>query len=216
MDLELKDVSELLNIPENELTTMAEAGTIPAYSIQDKLRFNREEIEEWLISYPEIAKKSAQKGFDLFRALTKGDVFYNVEATSKEEAISTIMQEMAPRLDLDPEVLTEMVLAREELMSTGLGNGFAVPHARDFELPGPHDVVAIAFLKKPIPYDALDNKPVHTLIFLFATNDRKHLTLLSKVAHFISNDEIQQKLKLQPEKPQLLELVKEWETGLSG
>lgn len=214
MDLELKEVSELLNIPENELTQMAEAGSIPSYTIQNRLRFNREEVEEWLLSYPKAAKNNPQRGFDLFRALTKGDVFYNIDASTKEEAIAAIMQEMAPRLNLDKDVLTEMVLAREELMSTGLGNGFAIPHARDFELPGPHDVAAVAFLKQPIPYDALDSQPVHTLIFLFATSDRKHLALLSKVAHLISNEEARQKLQLQPEKPQLLALIKDWEASL--
>ena len=214
MDLELKEVSQLLNVPEEELSSWAEKGSIPSYSIHNQLRFNREEIEEWLLEHPNATKRSEKRNFDLFRALGKGEVFTLQKKYSKEEAIKEAMQKIAPKLELDPEVLAEVILAREELMPTATGNGFAIPHARDFHLPGPHDVVSVVFLKEPIAYGALDNVPVHTLFFLFATDDRRHLRLLAKIAHCISNPTLNQSLAQRPNKTTLLELVKTWEAGL--
>ncbi|HXF29574.1 MAG TPA: PTS sugar transporter subunit IIA [Chlamydiales bacterium] len=214
MDLELKEVSELLNVPAEELSQWAEKGTIPSYCIQNRLRFNREEIEEWLLENPDAAKRNDKLSFDLFRALSKGEVFNLAKASSKEEAIKEAMKQLAPKLELDPEVLTEVILAREELMPTSIGAGFAIPHARDFHLPGPHDVVSVVFLPKPIAYGALDNIPVHTLFFLFATDDRRHLRLLAKIAHLISNPNVQHSFASHPNKTALLELVKTWETEL--
>ncbi len=124
------------------------------------------------------------------------------------------MQKIAKDLHLDAEVITELLLDRERLMPTALSNGVAVPHTRDFLLQESFDVVSVVFPKKPIEYGALDGKPVHTLFFLFACDDKRHLHLLAKLAHLSSTPDTLAFLKRHPEKDQLLERIKNWETGL--
>ena len=221
MDLETKEVAELLHVPEQTLIEWAEEGKIPSYKISNRYRFNRTEIEDWVLlqQHKETEEQQAcstngQLAFNLFRALHKGDVFCDIEGNDKATVIKETMKRLASRLGLDAEVLSDIIMQREELMSTSVGSGFAIPHTRDFLLKGQNDVVVCVYLKKPIDYDALDGEPVHTLFFLFASDDKRHLSLLSKIAYLLSNQEMKNKLKDKPEKAKLLDLVQHWEATL--
>jgi PTS system nitrogen regulatory IIA component len=124
------------------------------------------------------------------------------------------MKWMAKDLNLDAEVLTELLLDREKLQPTALNHGIGIPHTRDFLLDAHHDVVTIAYPKKPIPYGALDGQPVHTLFFLFASDDGRHLHLLAKIAHLSSQPETLELLKTKPSKDVLLDYIKNWESEI--
>jgi len=224
MDLELQEVAGLLQVSEKQLLTWVSEGKVPAYFINDRYRFNRQEIEAWVMrqkqdSYTQNTEQESQKlqgslRFNLFRALNNGDVFSDIEAKTKFEVIKKTMARLAPLLRLDADVLTELFMDRENLVSTGVGNGFAIPHARDFLLHGHRDLVAVVFLDTPINYDALDQKPVHTLFFLMASDDKRHLALLSKIAHLTGSDAMKQILTHKPNKTELLEHIKNWESTL--
>lgn len=99
-------------------------------------------------------------------------------------------------------------------MPTALNNGIAVPHARDFLTKGPFDSVVIVFPEKAIEYGALDGKPVHTLFFLFACSDKRHLHLLAKIAHLCSDEQALQFLRTRPDKKKILEFIKHSEGSL--
>ncbi len=218
MDLELQEVAELLNVPENVLLKLVSDGKVPSYNINGSYRFNREEIETWVMadkgSHEGHKPSSGSMRYNLFRALNNGDVFTDLEVDTKEELIRETVQRLAPTLRLDSDVLFELFMERENLMSTAVGNGFAIPHARDFLMDGHRDAVAVVFLNKPINYDALDGKPVHTLFFLLASDDKRHLALLSKIAHLTNSSKLCSEMQQKPQKTELLDLIKEWETTL--
>ncbi len=224
MDLEIQEVSELLNVPIQTLKEWATDGKIPSYTIQERYRFNREEIEDWVMQQKLIqdldgmqnSKKGGQLTFNLFRALHKGEVFTDIQAADKKTVIKETAKRLAPKLKLDPDVITEILTQREELMSTALGLGFAIPHARDFLLKGQQDIVACVFLDTPIEYGALDGMPVHTLFFLLASDDRRHLSLLAKIAHLVANPDMRKALAKKPNKTELLALIQHWEANLKG
>ena len=160
---------------------------------------------------PEDLQKRGMQQFGLYRAIHRGGVFTELASRSKEEIIKETM-ETADNLSLDPAVMSELLLDREKLMPTALNNGIAVPHTRDFLLKGPTDVIVVVFPKKSIDWGALDEHPVHTLFFLFACDDKRHLHLLAKLAHLSSNDEALELLKSRPSKKELLDYVKDWES----
>jgi PTS system nitrogen regulatory IIA component len=73
-----------------------------------------------------------------------------------------------------------VLVAREALCSTGIGNGIAIPHPRGPIVLGLLDPqVTLAFLRQPVDYGALDRKPVGTLFVIISTTVHIHLTLLS-------------------------------------
>lgn len=234
MDLKIKDVAELLNISESAIRRLISDGKIPAYKIHHQFRFNRIEIEDWVMkqrqdskdpethhatpaqdhSDKKISHKGGIKQFSLYRAIHKGDVLHQVPGNTKEEVICATMKIIANQLELDADVLIDLLLDRENLMPTALNCGIGVPHTRDFLLKDHHDAVAVVFPEKPINYGALDGKPVHTLFFLFACEDKRHLHLLAKIAHLCSSSESLDFLQHKPKKELLLDYVRNWESQI--
>lgn len=221
MDLEMQDVSELLQLSLEEVEKLATSGKLPAYRLDKSApyRFSKIEIEEWMMK-SDVAFKTKEEGggkpagfahFGLYRALTKGAVLTDLTSTTKEGLIREAMERTADKLELDAAVLSDLLLDRESLMPTALGHGVGVPHARDFLLEKQHDLIILVFPKEPIDYGALDGEMVHSLFFLFACQDKRHLHLLAKLAHFTSQPENIDFLGGRPERAQLLEHVKAWE-----
>jgi len=239
MDLKLADVSRLLNVSKSTIRRWLAEGRIPAYRLGNQYRFSPMEIEAWVMSQkmgntpqPESTEKFqldleeedeeeetnllGLNQFSLYRALNKGIVQSAVGGTNKEEVIRRATKEMGPALNLDADVTAELLLDRERLMSTALGLGIAVPHTREIHLEEGHDVINVLFLEEPIQYDALDGNPVHTLFFLFAADDKRHLHLLSKIAHFVQRPETLPLLQARPNKMRLLKQIRTFEASLRG
>lgn len=224
MDLKIKDVTELLNVSEATIKRWISDGKMPYYRLHNQYRFSRNEIENWVLScrqggdfsaFDEEGPSERRLGtqqFGLFRAVHKGGVYLNIAGKTKEELIRNAMELIAKDLHLDADVITELLLDRENLMPTALSNGIGVPHTRDFLLQESYDVIAVVFPEKPIEYGALDGKPVDTLFFLFACDDRRHLHLLAKLAHLSSKAENLAFFNRHPTKPELLEFIKNWES----
>jgi len=238
MDLKIKDVAELLNVSETTIRRWLKDGKIPAYQLNHQYRFSRGEIEDWMMKcklnlgkdgfspfeekqiYPAVeeephAGRGGTQQFSLYRAMHKGGVLGDIPAKNKTQLIKTVMQKAAPRLGLDADLMSELLLDREALMSTALNSGIAVPHPRDTVLEHPgSDAIITVFPEKPIDYDALDGQPVHTLFFLFSSSDKTHLHLLSKLAHLTSQPESLKFLAAKPSPDALLAYIKEWEAKI--
>ena len=237
MDLKIKDVADLLNVSEETIQQWIADGKIPAYGINQHYRFSRTEIENWVISH-KLAKTHGSspfgetkkiedsdalseknsggiKQFGLFRAIHKGGVLHHVPGKTKEEVIRSTMKMVAKDLHVDAEVLIDLLLDRESLMPTALNNGIGVQHTRDSLLNAHHDVGICAVPKEPLQYGALDNEPVHTLFFLFACEDKRHLHLLAKIAHLSNHINSLSFLHSKPSKELLLDFIKDWEGRIS-
>jgi nitrogen PTS system EIIA component len=236
MDLKIKDVAELLSVSETTIRRWLTDGKIPAYRINHQYRFSRIEIENWMMGcklhpqamgnspfhetqiYPPITENQVEdpvvrggmQHFCLYRAVHQGDVL-SILGTTKEEIIRATTRAIAPRLNVDADVLSELLIDRETMMPTALNNGIAVPHTRDFLRKGPLDMVFVVYPSEPIEYGALDGNPVHTLFFLFASNDKGHLQLLAKLAHLGSSARALEFLAQKPGKKQLLDYIRSWE-----
>lgn len=229
MDLKLKDVANLLNVSEITICRWLIEGEIPAYQLKNEYRFDRNEIEDWIMrcSKPDIekhfyehqiyptTKENAKDGiqqFGLLRAMNRGGVLRNVKGQNKKEIIKKAAYLFAPQLDLDPDVIIDLILDRETRMSTGVGHGIAIPHPCDplLKVIG-SDIIITVFLEKPIDYDAIDKEPVHTLFFLFSSSDKTHLHLLSKLACLIRQPKMFKLFLAKTSAEKLLYAVKEWE-----
>jgi len=227
MDLRKKDVAELLTVSEETIDKLIGRLALPCYKLGGETRFNRSEVEDWMVQVlareretlpfgEEQGEKSPWQQFGLYRAIHRGEVISDLSASSKEELIYTTLDRAADKLHLNPEVVAELFLERENLMPTALNNGIAIPHTREFLITGLFDAVIVVYPENPIEWGALDNLPVHTLFFLFACDDRRHLNLLAKIAHFISQEEHVRFLNSRPSKPLLLESLKAWESSMSA
>ena len=211
MDLKISDLAQLLNVSQTTIRRWLNDGKLPAYKLNRHYRFSKIEIENWdhgaeavTVSHTARSQRhtsplfptSKQKHLLLVTstllccAPSIEEDIYQMQGHTKDEVIQLSMREIAYTLRVDPDVITELLLDRENLMSTALNNGVAVPHSRECLQHIPFDLIAITLLDTPIDYGALDGKPVDLLFFLFASSDKAHLYLLSKIAHLCSNEEV--------------------------
>ena len=100
---------------------------------------------------------------DLADLIEPGRVVYAGRASNKEQLLQDLASRAATLLNLDAQTICNALRAREELGSTGLGDGFALPHAR---IEGLDRLFGMfTRLNRPIHFDSIDGKPVD-LVFL--------------------------------------------------
>jgi PTS system nitrogen regulatory IIA component len=196
MQLTVRDVTRLLNVSEKTIYRWISQGTLPAYRIQDQYRFNRAELLEWATSRrinvnPEIFREPEGESSPtptLAESLEAGGIHYRIGGDDRPSVLRAIVEVMRLPEEVDREFLFRVLLAREELGSTAIGNGIAIPHPRNpIVLHVRKPSIALCFLERPIEFGALDGLPVHALFSLISSTSRAHLHLLSRLA-FALND----------------------------
>ena len=95
-------------------------------------------------------------------------------------------------------VVLDLLMERERLGCTGIGDGIAIPHARcPFENPDQAPLASLAILDQPIDYQAHDDKPVDIIFTLLAPSQigGEHLTALALASRVLRNTECADKLR---------------------
>lgn len=123
----------------------------------------------------------------------------------------------AEGLKVHSEEIYRLVCMREEVLSTGIGDGVALPHAK-CELV-PDLVVGAGVAAAPVDFDALDGRPVQ-LFFLLLAPERAmglHIKALSRISRLLRQDSLRQRLLAAPDAAAFVRAVQEAEaTALSG
>ncbi|MBI4535015.1 MAG: PTS sugar transporter subunit IIA [Ignavibacteriae bacterium] len=127
--------------------------------------------------------------------LTEEMVVTGLEGASKDDIINAMIDLVASSTKvLDKEKVREAIFEREKIMSTGVGNGFAIPHGKTDAVS---DIVAaFAVTAEPIDYQSLDEKPVR-LVFLLVGKDSMvgpHIKLLSRISRLMNKEEFRKRL----------------------
>jgi fructose-specific phosphotransferase system IIA component len=127
--------------------------------------------------------------------LTENLVATGLPGTTKNEVIDAMIDlvSSSPKV-MDKEKVRKAIFEREEIMSTGVGNGFAIPHGKTEAVA---DIVAaFAVTAQPIDYQSLDEKPVR-LVFLLVGKDNlvgPHIKLLSRISRLMNKEEFRRRL----------------------
>ena len=139
-------------------------------------------------------------------------ILYLVDSEDESTALRKIIQSVPLSLSLNKEELLNAILSREEMMSTAIGNGIAIPHVRLFDsMSLQEDIVAVAYLFEPVDWVAPDGKPVHTLFFVLAADETRHLQILAEIAQLASDEDFVEFLRTMPAKEALIERIQQLE-----
>ena len=199
MNLSVRDAARLLSVSEKTIYRWIKQQTIPAYRVQDQYRFNRAEILEWATSRrlsvsSEIAtepEETSQPVPSLMEALEAGGVHYRVSGQDKESVLREMIQLLRLPGEVDRGFLLRVLLAREAMASTAIGDGIAIPHVRNpVVLHVDRPTIALCFLERAIEYGALDGRLVNTLFAIISPTTRAHLHLLSKLTFVLRDLEV--------------------------
>ena len=119
----------------------------------------------------------------LITLLDRGGVFYDIPGNTVKDMLNNFIRLIDLPRELDKDTLLQAVLERENLMSTGIGNGIALPHPRNPLAEKPENQsISIGFPKTAIDWKALDGKPVNTVILIVSASPKLHLHTLSRVS----------------------------------
>jgi PTS system nitrogen regulatory IIA component len=223
IDLSLSQMAACLNVAETTLERWVRQGRIPVERIGGECRFNQSALERWAkdhhmsFSLSETeAKPAAVDTGSLVEAMARGGVHRGISG----EGISGVLKNAVDRLTMLSagvrDELYDRLVSREQLSSTGVGRGVAIPHPRN-PLSEAKDLPLIAtfYLDAPVDFHAVDDKPVFVLFILIGASIDSHLRLLSRLAFCLRDDAFLAFLRDRPEADALLERIAVFEQHLT-
>ena len=216
MQLTVHDASRLLAVSEKTIYRWIKQGVLPVYRVNEQLRFNRAELLEWATSRrvkisPDIFTETEADSNalpSLVEALTAGGVVYRLGGADQAAVLLAVVDAMKLPEEVDREFLYRVLLARESLGSTGIGEGIAIPHVRNpVVLHVKKPMITLCFLEKPIDFGALDGVPVSILFALISPTVKAHLHMLSRLGFVLQHPEFKAAVKRQASKDELMALL---------
>ncbi|HEX9052863.1 MAG TPA: PTS sugar transporter subunit IIA [Anaeromyxobacter sp.] len=224
MQLTSREAARLLGVEETTLERWIRDGELAATRVNDRFRLNRIDLLEFASArnldvspalLDDLEQESALPG--LADAIRAGGVHRDVPGADKSAILRAVVDRLPLPSGVDRNVLHHVLLAREALGSTGLGNGIALPHARNpIVLRVARPAVAICYLARPVDFDALDGKPVHTLLTLVCPSTRAHLRLLALAANALRDPAVLGALEARATAETLLGAVGRFEADLAA
>ncbi|MBQ14668.1 MAG: PTS IIA-like nitrogen regulatory protein PtsN [Gammaproteobacteria bacterium] len=122
--------------------------------------------------------------------LTPDRCYCQISGVSKKRLLTTIGELIANNSEsLESEQVFGALMAREQLGTTGLGNGIAIPHSR---VPFCNEIIgALITLDTPIDFDAMDSKPVDLFFVLIVPEVKtdEHVETLAKIAEMLNDED---------------------------
>lgn len=203
--LTLAEVSKYLKLSEKTLQKMIKNNEIPCTKIANQWRFSRTMVDDWLRSKMEVIPKNdlsrlIEKEYDyvpLSRLIDEESMIMDLKSTDKIGVLTELAQKAFDnKLISDKEYLIYKLIEREELTSTAIGNGIALPHLRrpsNKVINEPKIVIGIS--NYGVDYSSSDGKPTHIFFLILSDSEVVHLRILSKISRILREKETLKKLR---------------------
>jgi PTS system nitrogen regulatory IIA component len=222
MELDTIQVAALLSLAESEVRNLARSGKLPHLDLEGPLRFNRQAILEWALgrghplafTLDEVEPTGLPRLRDLF---IPKHFYYDLPGETFAEVLRAGLDAFQLPPEADKELLYDLLVSREKLMTTALGEGLALPHLRvPLVLNVPEPTLGIFFTVKPIDMGALDGKPVHTMFLLLTHTPKQHLELLARLAFLFRRPDFVRLLRDRAKSASIIEFINENAVGGKG
>jgi len=181
--LTLDEVARYLKVPERTVYDWAQRGEIPAGKIGTVWRFKKSELEQWVNDRLSTNKLVPRQSSINPRTIVSPQRIVFLNYSSKREALLSLAENISTAAEItDPQELSSEILKREELMSTAIGCGIAIPHIR---LSSISDlVVSVGISRVGITdFQTLDGEPVRLLLMIAAAYNQ-HAYYLQTLSFF--------------------------------
>lgn len=184
--LTIEEVAKYLRVSERTVYDWAQKGEIPSGKIGTVWRFKKSEIEKWVNDrLTSSARPMTQSSAVQIKNILSPDRIVFLNHSTKHDALVALALNLstAPQVKNGQELTTE-ILKREELMSTAIGRGIAIPHVR---LASVTDLVMAVGISKTdiIDFNTIDDTPVR-LLFMIAAAYNQHSYYLQTLSFFSS------------------------------
>ncbi len=198
MQLNVREVSKLLEVSEKRVYDWIKRGILRADRVNDQYRLHRSDLLE------RTSSREIDIPAHIFEAPASAEVFvhpltdalraggiWGLQGGDKATVLRAIVNSLALPSNSDRESIAQLLLAREALGSTAIGEGIAIPHVRrPILLNTASPAISLCFLKKPVDFGAVDGQPVFAIFLLISPTARIHLHLLSRLSFALHDAEL--------------------------
>lgn len=199
----IEEVAQYLRVSERTVYEWAQKGEIPGGKIGTAWRFKRPEVERWVDARLGTGRRTAPVSEMPLGEVLPPERVVRLHVTRKRDALTRIADVLATAQEVtDRDELLREIFKREELMSTGIGFGVAVPHVR---LSSVKDLVmAMGVCQEPLPdYESLDDEPVRILCMIAARHDQhgRHIRTLAAISRLLRHPTFREEILAAPDAP---------------
>lgn len=145
--------------------------------------------------------------------ITTDLIIENLSAGSKKQAFRLLSEQAAELFFGKPADIFDALMEREQIGSTGIGCGVAIPHIKLPNLKKMYGV--LARLEKPVDYDSIDDKPVDIIFMILAPADSKmtqHLKALADISRFLKDSQNCEQIRCTANRNDLAKFIADWLT----
>ena len=217
MQLKLEEAAQALQVDEKTVLRWIRQDRLPCEQSRGDYRINRVDLLEWATErgikvHPSLYdlddSEDGRPMPRLSQCLEAGGIHCNIPGSDVPTVLHKVVELLQLPDELDPEFVLQVLLTREAMGTTAVGDGIAIPHVRNpllLRLAVPK--VSLCFLAQPVDFGALDNKPVQILFTITSPTVKMHLHLLSKLAYALQDDRLRTALKLPCQQEQIMEAL---------
>ena len=193
--LTIDEVAKYLRVSERTVYDWAQKGEIPSGKIGTAWRFKKTDIEQWVNSRLSATQKNGFSAIQVESIISPDRILY-LNYSTKHDALTALAENLATAPQVkNRQELTEKIIQREDLMSTAIGRGIAIPHVR---LSSVTDLVVAVGISKTdiIDFQTLDDEPVRLLLMIAAAYNQHpyYLQTLSYFSARLKNKELRSSL----------------------
>lgn len=226
MKLEMTKTARGLNLPVSKLERWIRQGRIPIQKKGDICVFNKSLLDEWAekhhlsfsLDKPSDPINPGETEPDsLVTAMKRGGVLYDLPGTDAKAVLESAVSGIPDLNGPAKEELHKRLLERENMTSTGIGKGVAVPHPRTpMDDLGETPRITTCFPAAPVDFEAIDKLPVFVMFILLCPSVKTHLHLLSRLAYFVRDDAFVGFLKSVPKSDIFFQTIADFEKRLDS
>nr|WP_281389124.1 PTS sugar transporter subunit IIA [Spirochaeta isovalerica] len=188
----MSEVASYLKLSEKTLLKMVKNGEIPCAKIANQWRFSRPMVDDWLRGKMEVVPKNdlsrlIEREFDympLSRLIDEDSIVLELKSVDRAGVIDELAEvAYNNKLILDKDTLTKKLNEREDLISTAIGNGIAIPHLRKPSaaiISEPKIVIGVS--PRGVDFKSPDGKPTKLFFLILSDSEVVHLRILSRLA----------------------------------
>ena len=198
-----KEVAQQLRLAETTVARMARDGELAAQEFGGSWRFSRATVEAWAAAQPAIEQQLPVEATGLPEPLTVAGAMsvdhmnLALQGTTKDAVLRELVgMVIAPGNERHTEFFFQALKAREDLCSTCVNEGIAIPHARN-ALVGLVNKPLLAYGRHVagVDFGAMDGQPVRHFFLLCSPNVREHLQLLARLSRILHKTDFRSRLE---------------------
>ncbi len=220
MEFSVSDLSKHLGVVPDTIERWVRQGKLPVSKAGSNYWFRTSELQKWAskhnitlnISDKEATEKKSESIIPLSCAVENGGVYSGILGADVKSVLNACLERITkvPK-DFKADLLDRLI-EREQALSTGIGNGIAIPHPRVPLGYLNEPLVAVCFLENRVDYQAMDQQPVNVLFLILCPDLKFHLHLLSSLSFCLRDRSFSQFLKSRPDSNALIEKIQALQT----